>query len=105
MKRQNLYTENGEPKRIRCYWSKTGDFCDPITVVLTHAGNIDEIYRGNALYIGLSESGSYYYSSCPQYKFSPVGSKVNFKDLPDSCRKTVRDIYKKVWEENYFIMA
>jgi len=105
MKRKNLYTESGEPKRIRCYWSKTGDYCDPITVVLTYAGNIDEIYRHHALYVGLSTDGSHYFGSCPQYKFCPVGSKVGFNELPKSCQEVIRDVYKKVWEEEYFIMA
>jgi len=105
MKHKNLYTDTGEPKRICCYWAKRSDCCDPITVVLTHAQYIDKIYQGYIVYIGMTESGNHYYGSQSAGTPFHAGSRVKFTDLPEPCRETVVDIYRKVWEENYFIMA
>ena len=107
MKRKNLYNNDGTPKRICCYWCKTGElanYIDPITVVFTYAHYMDEEHKHRAVYMGLSKCGGYYFGSAWQYEFMSRGSRVNFNELPEPCQEAVRDIYKKVWEENYFIM-
>jgi hypothetical protein len=100
VKRKNLYTETGEPKRIRCYWGKRGNRYDPITVVYTYANYISESYRGCVIYSGYTECGI---CSCTDEttprQFCGCGSIVKFSDLPLPCQEAVREEYKDFWGE------
>ena len=70
-----------------------------------YAGKHSQEYHQRALYLGLHENGDYYFGSQWQHKFRPGGSRVKFCELPIGCQESVREIYKKFWEEGYFIMA
>ena len=113
MKRKNLYTETGEPKRVRCYWSKTGGFSDPITVVFTYAHCLDKTLTGRVFYIGIIvnassgkpehdvhlKTGGCYHGEMEAWKFKGCGSIVKFGELPPECQETVRREYNNFWEE------
>lgn len=107
MKRKNLYTENGEPKRIRCFMYKQEPkpYADWITVVFTYASKAGYsigtvLFRGmsgdptHPLGIGYFEEWDIYRKGIPRFG----GSRVKFSELPDKCQELVRRDYKELWE-------
>jgi len=103
MKRKNLYTETGEPKRIACYMIKSEPKpADYITVVYTYASKVGYPV-GTVLYramsgkpyhpLGFGQWGEGY-----QHNFRPGGSKIKFSDLPADCQDLVRRDYKELWD-------
>ena len=103
MRHINLYTETGEPKRVRCYMYKRNPkpFADWITVVYTHA-NRAGYPIGTTVYRTMSEDPSH-----PQgvglwgEQREPLragGSRVKFSELPEKCRVLVMQDYKELWE-------
>ena len=102
--KKNLYGENGEPKRVRCYMQKKNKTFDYITVVYTyinHAG----YPAGTVLYRAMSDNPTHpqgygQWGEASRYNFKSGGSRVSFSELPLECRKVVLDDYKSIWEEN-----
>ena len=105
MKRKNLYTETGEPKRIACYMYKQEPkpYEDWVTVVYTHYSKSDPEYIGKVVYttmsgdpfhpLGIGLSGE-----AERGKFKPGGSRVKFSELPPKCQELVRRDYIDIWE-------
>ncbi len=97
-----LYTETGEPKRIRCYMYKREPrpFFDYITVVFTHAhlyGNPGRVfYRGMSADpfhpLGFGQGGE-----VSRWNSKPGGSRVSFSDLPEPCQRLVMQDYEEIW--------
>lgn len=104
MKKRNLYTETGEPKRIACYMVKSKSRpADYITVVYTYASKAGYPV-GTVLYRAMN--GNPYHPAfgyCQwgegwQHNFKAGGSRVKFSDLPSDCQEVVRNDYKELWE-------
>ena len=103
MKRKNLYTETGEPRRIRCYMQKRRTTYDYITVVYTHASKAG-FPVGTVLFRGMSEDpyhplGYGMGGEGSRGSFNPGGSRVSFSELPKNCQDLVLRDYKALWEE------
>ena len=105
MKRKKLYTETGEPKRVRCYMYKRvpKPFADYITVVFTYAGGAGYPH-GYAQYITMSgepchPQGVCLWGEAYAHRFKPGGSRVKFSELPRDCQEVVRRYYREMWEE------
>ena len=102
MRRDSLYKDNGEPKRIRCYMQKRNPTFDYITVVYTYTSSAG--YRKHiTIYRGMSEhpcdpQGFGLMGECESHKFNPGGSRVKFSELPIDCQKVVHDDYKDIWQ-------
>ena len=102
-KRINLYTPNGEPKRIRCYIQKKNPSIDYITVVYTYA-HYAGYPIGTVLYRAMNDhpydpQGFGQWGECqPGRSFRASGSKVAFTELPIDCQKVVRQDYMDLWE-------
>ena len=103
MKRKNLYTETGEPKRIKCYMQKRRKTCDYITVVYTYASKAG-FPVGTVLYRGMSEYPNHplgfgQWGEARQGSFAPGGSRISFSELPEDCQDLVLRDYKALWEQ------
>jgi hypothetical protein len=102
-KRANLYTETGEPKRIRCYMFKRDSRpVDYITVVFTHI-NFAGYPLGTVLYRAMSGKPFHPLGYCQwgegkSYSFHAGGSIVKFSELPIDCQEVIRNDYKDIWE-------
>ncbi|MCL2062057.1 MAG: hypothetical protein FWH03_05475 [Firmicutes bacterium] len=107
MKRSNLYTESGEPKRIRCYMFKQEPkpYCDWVTVVFTYANNagypvgtvIFRTMSGDPFHpLGIGMWGEH--DRFRKGLFRPGGSRVKFSEIPEKCQELVRMDYKELWE-------
>ena len=102
MKRENLYTETGEPKRIRCYMQKRRKTLDHITVVYTYISKTGNPV-GTVLYRGMSEDpyhpqGFGIMGEGCRSSFNPGGSRVSFSELPINCRELVYSDYSAIWD-------
>jgi hypothetical protein len=103
MKRKNLYAENGEPKRIRCFMFKQEPkpYHDWVTVVFTYASKAGYpvgtiVYRamsGDPTHpLGIGQWG--------EQKGGPFragGSRVKFSEIPEKCQALIRQDYKELW--------
>jgi len=104
-KRKNLYTENGEPKRIRCYMiKKEPPPTDYIAVVFTYASKAGYPV-GTVLYKAMSglpfhPLGYAQWGEARQGRFKPGGSKVEFSELPKDCQELIRNDYRIIWEDS-----
>ena len=103
MKSKNLYTETGEPRRIKCYMQKRRKTYDYITVVYTHASKVG-FPVGTVLYRGMSEDpyhplGFGQWGEHRHGSFTPGGSRVSFSELPKNCQDLALRDYKAIWEE------
>lgn len=107
MKKKNLYKENGEPKRIRCYMFKQEPkpYADYITVIFTYASKAG--FRvGTVAFRTMSADpfhphGIGMWGEHDLYKdgrFHAGGSRVKFSELPERCQELVRRDYKDIWE-------
>ena len=105
MKRKNLYTDNGEPRRIRCYMIKREPRpLDYITVVFTYASKAGYPV-GTVVYRGMSANpchplgfGQWGEHDLNRHKtFVPGGSRVKFSELPEECKQLVRQDYEELW--------
>jgi hypothetical protein len=54
-------------------------------------------YLGKVLYIGITQSGSYYHGEADRACFYP-GTKISFKDLNEAQRRVVIDEYEACWQ-------
>ena len=101
MKRDNLYTKTGEPKRIKCYMAKRNPTTDYITVVYTNAFRLGYPV-GTVLYRGMNDipthpQGFGQWGEAYQHNFRAGGSRVAFSDLPEECQKVIRWDYEELW--------
>lgn len=99
---KNLYTETGEPKRIRCYMIKRNPKpADYITVVYTHA-NFAGYPIGTILYRAMSGQPFHPLGFCQWGEasglFNAGGSLIQFSELPKDCQEVVLRDYKELWE-------
>jgi hypothetical protein len=103
MKKKNLYTESGEPKRITCYMIKREPIpADYITVIYTYANKIG-LPVGHIMYRAMSEAPYHPLGICiwgegERGRFNPGGSRIKFSDLPEDCQEVVRNDYRDIWE-------
>ena len=87
--KKELFTEDGTPKRIKCYMEKSSPVGDFITVVYTHAKRAG-FPKNTIPHRGMSGN-----PSCPQGAsffgegrrgfFKAPGSLVSFSCLPKEC--------------------
>jgi hypothetical protein len=101
MRRVNLYTDAGEPKRIKCFMAKQKPTIDYITVVYTHAFRLG-YPAGTVLFRGMNDmpthpQGFGQWGETHRHKFCAGGSRVAFSDLPKDCQDVVRQDYKDLW--------
>ena len=107
-KHKNLYTENGEPKRIRCYMFKQNPkpYADYITVVYTYTSEAGypigtTVYRtmsGAPFHpLGIRLWGE------QRKPFHVGGSRVKFSELPHDCQELVRRDYSEPWEDGSYV--
>jgi len=102
--RKNLYTESGEPKRIRCYMIKSNPKpVDYITVVFTHA-NFAGYPIGRVVYRAMSGKpfhplGFSIWEEVSCGYFNARGSVVKFSELPIDCQEVVMNDYKELWDK------
>jgi len=101
MTREEQFMPNGIPRHIRCY-DNCGRSFDRYTVVYT--GN----YKGRdgCDYMGMSEN-PYHPQGFGQHgwnqqvidypKYSHLGKKIQFTDLPPDCQDAVIQDYKEIW--------
>ena len=92
----------GVPRYIRCY-DNNGETADRYTVVFT--GN----YKGRDYqcdYIGMGGNPFHPQGVCmhgtepdaiDRPKYSHLGKKIKFLDLPKDCQQVVLDDYKEMW--------
>ena len=106
MRKANLYTKTGEPKRIKCFMAKRNPTTDYITVVYTHAFRLG-YPAGTVLYRAMNDTPTHpqgfgQWGETERHKFRAGGSRVRFSDLPKDCQDVVRQDYKDLWggEEN-----
>jgi hypothetical protein len=105
MKRSNLYTDTGEPKRVACYMEKKPKHADYITVVFTYVSKAG-YPTGTVLYRAMN--GNPYHPACgiclwgesTAYKFNPGGSRIKFSELPTDCQEVIRRDYEDLWRES-----
>jgi len=107
MKRKNLYTASGEPKRIACFMFKQEPkpYLDWVTVIFTYASKAGYPI-GTVLYRSMSGDpfhpwgiGMWGEQDLFRYpKFCPGGSRVKFSEIPEKCQELVRMDYKELWE-------
>ena len=102
MTREEQFMPNGIPRKIRCYDLDDGKCFDRYTVVFT--GN----YKGRdgCDYLGMSENpyhpqgfGQHGWNASPiDYpRYSHIGKKIRFQDLPEDCQTLVITNYKDIW--------
>lgn len=102
--RVNLYTESGEPKRIRCYMQKKQKTIDYITVVFTYASHLG-YPNGTVLYLAMNGNpyhpafGFCQWGEGHRGTFRAGGSRIKFSELPMDCQEIVRREYKELWED------
>jgi len=104
MSKANLYTDTGEPKRIRCYMMKRNPTIDYITVVYTHANRLG-YPAGTVLYRAMNDAprspqGYGQWGEAERNQFCPGGSIVPFSELPSECQVVVNQDYKDLWGGN-----
>ena len=96
--REKRLIPNGIPKWIRCY-DNGGETVDRYTVVFTKL-------NGYFPYIGMSEHptwpngfGQHGGSSNPidKPRYSHLGKKITFAQLPQDCREVVISDYREYW--------
>jgi len=101
MTREEQFMPNGIPRKIRIY-DNGGETFDRYTVIFT--GNYKG--RNGCDYIGMSENpyhpqgfGQHGWDQnmidCPKY--SHLGKKIGFQELPPDCQRAVIDDYKDIW--------
>jgi hypothetical protein len=101
MTREERFMPNGIPKHVRIY-DNGGETFDQYTVVFT--GNYKG--RNGCEYIGMSTNpfhpqgfGQHGHSwTVIDYpKYSHLGKKIKFQDLPERCQDCVIQDYKEIW--------
>ena len=101
-RRREQFMPNGIPRKIRCY-DNGGKTYDQYTVVYT--GNYQG--RNGCDYVGMSENPFHpqgfgqhgWDSNVIDYpKYSHLGKKIRFEDLPENCQLLVVDDYKEIWD-------
>ena len=102
MTREEQFMPNGIPRKIRCYDLDDGKTFDRYTVVFT--GNYKN--REGCDYLGMSENpyhpqgfGQHGWNASPiDYpRYSHIGKKIRFQDLPEDCQTLVITNYKDIW--------
>ena len=103
MTRVEKFMPNGVPKNIRIY-DNGGETVDRYTVVFT--GNFKG-RDGRCYYLGMSES-PFHPQGFGQHgesdtvidypKYSHLGKKIKFQDLPTDCQKAVIEDYIEIWD-------
>ena len=102
--RKNRLLPNGTPKYVRCYDNK-GETQDRYTVVFT--GHYTHITVGAHVYLGMSADpfhpcgiGQHGESRTPidRPRYSHLGSKVTFDELPNKVQQCVLQTYLKLWD-------
>jgi hypothetical protein len=95
---------NFQPRWIRVY-DNGGKTCDRYTVVFTRLGHKKGM-RGRCFYLGMSSNpfhpqGFGQHGEAPKMidypKYSHLGKKIKFSDLPIDCQKCVLNTYKDLW--------
>jgi len=100
---QNIFPD-GKPKYVRCY-DNGGESADRYTVVFT--GNYTSKTSGEHWYLGMSgqpfhPQGIGQHGSSPTQidkpKYSHLGKKVTFENLPSEVQKCVNQTYLYLWD-------
>ena len=98
----SFYDEEGRPKKIRIYYQE--GVADCWTIVFT--GNYRKNPRDEYLYLGASDNpyhpqgiGQHGSSSHPldRPKYSHLGKKRTFDQMPDRLKDWVREEYAELW--------
>lgn len=97
---ESLYPNN-VPKKVRCY-DNGGETLDRYTVVFT--GNYTHNTSGEHWYLGMSPNpfvGIGTHGSSPTQidtpRYSHLGKKITFDDLPEQCQQCVKQTYLHLW--------
>lgn len=103
--KQNRLMPDGIPRYIRCY-DNGGETFDRYTVVFTKKRQQVTKGIGQFLYVGMSDEpfsaqgfGQHGESDelIDRPKYSHLGKKISFKDLPHDCQVLVINDYKELW--------
>lgn len=103
--RTNNLLPDGVPRYVRVY-DNQGETFDRFTVVFTghytHKTNRSFVYLGmseNPFHpLGFGQHGETGYQPCDRPKYSHLGKKISFTDLPVDCQKAAIQSYKDLWD-------
>jgi hypothetical protein len=103
--RYNSLLPNGKPKFIRVYDNK-GESADRYTCVYT--GRYTHKTNGAFLYVGMSANpfhpqgvdmhGESNHMPIDKPRYSHLGKKIKFDELPKDCQKLVIEDYLYLWD-------
>jgi len=104
-KRYNSLLPNGVPRYIRCY-DNGGRSIDRYTVIFT--GHYTH-KTGHAFWylamnsepfhpLGFGQHGESNYTPIDRPRYSHLGKKIKFEDLPEDCQKLVKQDYLYLWD-------
>lgn len=104
-KRMTALMPNGIPRYVRCY-DNGGETADRYTVVFcgryTHKTGRAFWYVGmNAAPFhpqGIGQHGESNYMPIDKPKYSHLGKKIKFIDLPEDCKTCVINTYTYLWD-------
>ena len=106
-KRMSALMPNGIPRYVRCY-DNGGKTFDRYTVVFcgryTHKTNGAFMYVGMSANpfspLGFGQHGDSNHMPIDRPKYSRLGKKIKFIDLPEDCKILVINDYTDLWELN-----
>jgi hypothetical protein len=103
--RFNRLMPNGIPRYIRCY-DNGGKSFDRYTVVFT--GRYTHKTNHSFWYLGMStnpfhpqgygQHGESNFMPIDRPKYSHLGKKIKFENLPEDCQKCVKETYSDLWD-------
>lgn len=90
-----LWTEDGNPLRIRCY-DNGGKTLDRYTIVFTKVPH----YDGRVIFFasGTDPRGMSYIMDVDKRRFAMNDKRIAFRDLPDMVQKYVVQLYCDLFE-------
>lgn len=103
MTRQDRLLPGGKPRWIRCY-DNGGKSFDRYTVIFTRLQGKTE---SRCFGIGMSEHPTHPQGFGQHFEFdhqidrprySHLGKRITFDDLPEECQQVVMNDYKSLWE-------
>lgn len=102
MTRKERLMPNDVPRWIRCY-DNGGRTADRYTIVFTHLGHT---HRGWVPVLGMSDDpyfplgvclSSEYNRPIDRPRYSHLGKRIKFADLPTDCCRAILNDYRLLW--------